>query len=126
MGALRDVIALLIVACERLQLDGVLWVPAHYHTAAQGRRTSRFLRPEDEGLFRALEPALAGLPLPAAAFAVEHGRVLDGATGAPLAWHPMQVVVPASDRLRQQLEGDEYRRLAEAAAAAHAFQLAPG
>ncbi|HYL06650.1 MAG TPA: hypothetical protein VE075_11455 [Thermoanaerobaculia bacterium] len=126
LGALRDVIALLIVACERLQLDGVLWVPAHYHTAAQGRRTSRFLHPEDEGVFRALEPALAGLPLPAAALAVEHGRVLDGVTGAPFVWHPMQVVVPASDRLRHQLDGDEYRRLADAAAAAHAFRLAPG
>ena len=126
LGALRDVIALLVVACERMQLDGVLWVPAHYHTAAQGRRTSRFLLPADEGVFRALEPALAGLPLPAAAFAVERGRVVDGATGAPFVWHPMQVVVPASDRLRQRLEGDEYRRLAEAEAAAHAFRLAPG
>jgi acetoin utilization deacetylase AcuC-like enzyme len=126
LGMLRDVIALLIVACERLQLDGVLWVPAHYHTAAQGRRTSRFLHPADEGLFRALEPVLAGLPLPAAAFAVERGQVLDGATGTPLVWHPMQVVVPASDRLRQQLEADEYRRQADAAAAAHDFRLARG
>jgi acetoin utilization deacetylase AcuC-like enzyme len=125
LGMLRDVLALLIVACERLQLDGVLWVPAHYHTAAQGRRTSRFLHPADEGTFRALEQALAGLPLPAAAFAVEQGQVLDDATGAPFAWHPMQVVLPASDRLRQQLEADEFRRLADAAAAAHAFRLAP-
>jgi acetoin utilization deacetylase AcuC-like enzyme len=126
LGMLRDVLALLIVAGERLQLDGVLWVPAHCHTAAQGRRASRFLNPDDEGTFRALEQALAGLPLPAAAFAVERGQVLDDATGAPFAWHPMQVVLPASDRLRRQLESDEYRRLAEAAAAAHAFRLAPG
>jgi acetoin utilization deacetylase AcuC-like enzyme len=125
LGMLRDVIALLVVACERLQLDGVLWVPAHYHTAAQGRRTSRFLQPADEGLFRALERALGGLPLPVAAFAVEQGRVLDDATGAPFVWHPMQVVVPASDRLRRQLEGEDYRRLAEAEEAAHAFRLAP-
>ncbi|MBV8201848.1 MAG: hypothetical protein JOZ15_14590, partial [Acidobacteria bacterium] len=124
LGMLRDVIALLIVACERLQLDGVLWVPAHYHTAAQGRRTSRFLHATDEGLFRTLERALAGLPLPQAAFAVERGRVVDGATGLPFAWHPMQVVVPASDRLRRQLDGEDYQRLADAAAAAHAFRLA--
>jgi hypothetical protein len=52
--------------------------------------------------------------------------VLDGTTGKPLAWHPMQVVVPASDRLRQQLEADEYRRQADAAAAAHDFRLATG
>ena len=125
LGMLRDVVALLVVACERLQLDGVLWVPAHFHTAAQGRRAGSFLHPEDEGTFRALERAVAGLPLPAAAFAVEQGRVIDEATGAPFAWHPMPVVVPVSDRLRQQLAGDEHRRRADAAAAAHAFRLVP-
>jgi acetoin utilization deacetylase AcuC-like enzyme len=126
LGLLRDVVALLLVACERLQLDGVLWVPAHYSAAAQGRRASRFLEPADEGLFRALEQALAGLPLAAAASAVDQGRVLDIATGAPFVWHPMAVVVPAGERLRQQLDGEEYRRLAAVAAAAHAFRLAPG
>lgn len=125
LAMLRDVIALLIVACERRQLDGVLWVPAHFHTAAQGRRAGSFLHPEDEGTFRALERAVAGLPLPVAAFAVEQGRVIDDATGAPFVWRPMPVVVPASDRLRQQLAGDEHRRLADDAAAAHAFRLAP-
>jgi acetoin utilization deacetylase AcuC-like enzyme len=125
LGMLRDVVALLVVACERLQLDGVLWVPAHFHTAAQGRRAGSFLRPEDEGTFRALERAVAGLPLPAAVFAVEQGRVIDDATGAPFAWHPMPVAVPVSDRLRRQLASDEHRRLADAAAAAHAFRLVP-
>jgi len=125
LGMLRDVIALLVVACERLQLDGVLWVPAHFHTAAQGRRAGSYLHPEDEGTVRALERAVAGLPLPAAAFAVEQGRVIDDATGAPFAWRPMPVVVPVSDRLRRQLAGEEHRRRADAAAAAHAFRLLP-
>jgi acetoin utilization deacetylase AcuC-like enzyme len=125
LGMLRDVIALLVVACERRQLDGVLWVPAHFHTAAQGRRAGSFLHPEDEGTFRALERAVAGLPLPVAAFAVEQGRVIDDATGAPFVWRPMPVVVPVSDRLRRQLAGEEHQRRADAAAAAHAFRLLP-
>jgi acetoin utilization deacetylase AcuC-like enzyme len=123
LGMLADVVALLVVACERLQLDGVLWVPAHFHTAIQGRRTGSFLHPEDEGALRAFERAVAGLPLPAAAFAVEQGRVIDDATGAPFAWRPMPVVVPVSDRLRRQLAGEEHRRRADAAAAAHAVRL---
>jgi len=124
LGMLRDVIALLVVACERLQLDGVLWVPAHYHTAVQGRRAGRFLDPVDEGVFRALEQAVAGLPLPVAAAAVEQGKVLDDSTGTPFDWHPMRMAVPASQRLREQLDGEEHRRLAETAAAVHAFRLA--
>jgi acetoin utilization deacetylase AcuC-like enzyme len=123
LGILRDVISLLLVACERLQLDGVLWVPAHYHTAGQGRRTSRFLDPADEGTFRALERAVAGMPLPDAAFAVEQGRVVDAATGEPFAWHPMPVVVPASEALRRQLDGEDYRQ--QAAAAETDFRVVP-
>jgi acetoin utilization deacetylase AcuC-like enzyme len=123
LGMLPDVIALLVVACERLQLDGLLWVPAHYHTAAQGRRISRFLHPADEGLFRAIEQAVAGLPLAAATQAVEHGQLLDAPTGAPFLWRPMPMVVPAGERLRRQLDGEEYRQTAEAAAAAHVFRL---
>ena len=126
LGMLRDLIALLAVAAERQQLDGLLWVPAHYHTAAQGRHASRCLRPGDEGLLRALVHAVAGLPLPVAARAVEQGWLLDGATGAPFVWKPMPMVVPASDHLRRQLEGDEYRRQADAAEAAHAYRLADG
>jgi acetoin utilization deacetylase AcuC-like enzyme len=125
LGMLRDVIALLVAACERLQLDGVLWVPAHYHTAAQGRRASQFLHPADEGLFRAVEKAVGGLPLTAAVKAVEQGQILDAATGAPFVWRPMTVVVPASERLRRQRASEEYRQQADAAAAAHVFRLAP-
>jgi acetoin utilization deacetylase AcuC-like enzyme len=125
LGMLRDVIALLLVACERLQLDGVLWVPAHYYTAAQGRRASQFLHPADEGLFRAIERAVNGLDLAAATTAVEQGQLLDASTGAPFVWHPMTVVVPAGERLRRQLASEEYRQQADAAAAAHVFHLAP-
>jgi len=49
--------------------------------------------------------------------------VIDDATGEPFVWRPMPVVVPVSDRLRQQLAGEEHQRLADAAAAAHAFRL---
>jgi acetoin utilization deacetylase AcuC-like enzyme len=124
LGLLRDMIALLIVACERAQLDGLLWVPAHYHTAAQGRRLSRFLHAADEGLFRALAAALGPLPLAAAVAALEQGRVRDASTGAPFVWRPMAVVVPVSGRLREQLEGAAYEREATAAAASHHFVLA--
>ncbi len=115
LGLLRDTIAMLVVLCEQLRLDGLLWVPGHFHTAAQGRRTGVFLHPADEGVFRSLERAVAGLPLPAAARAVEEGGVADAETGEPFAWHPMPVVVPVSERLRQRTAGGDYQRAAAAA-----------
>ena len=98
---LHDIIALLVLACDRLQLDGIVFVPAHYHVAAQGRKIVRFLNPEDEGLFRALERALAGLPLAEAAVLVADGRLIDTLTGQPFAWQPVPMVFPVSERLRE-------------------------
>jgi acetoin utilization deacetylase AcuC-like enzyme len=115
LGLLRDTLAMLVVLCEQLQLDGLLWVPGHFHTAVQGRRTGAFLDPADEGLFRSLEKAVAGLPLPAADHAVESGQVVDAASGEAFAWHPMPVVVPVSERLRQRIGGGDYERAAAGA-----------
>ncbi|MEA2695310.1 MAG: hypothetical protein QOJ16_4697, partial [Acidobacteriota bacterium] len=123
LGLLPDVTALLVVACERLRLDGLVFVPAHYHTAAQGRRILRFLSPEHEGLFRALQAALAPFPLAEAAAAVEEGRVVDAATGEALAWPPMLMVLPVAERLKAKLEGEDYE--AKAAAAHRSFAVRP-
>lgn len=116
LGLLPDVMALLIVACERLQLDGVLFVPAHYNTASQGRKYLRFLEPADEAFLRGLETALHGRPLSEATHSVEQRRVVDVRTGRAVAWRSMPMVYPLTDRLRQRVNGEEYeRKVAEAA-----------
>jgi len=122
LGMLHELIALFVLACDRLQLDGILFVPSHYHVAAQGRKTMRFLDPADEGRFRALERALQGLPLAAAAKALDAGRVAD-AGGRPLAWQPAAMVFPVSERMRERLAADEYETRAAEAAARHAVSL---
>lgn len=115
LGVLPDIMALLIVACDRLQLDGLLFVPAHYNTASQGRKYLRFLEPVDEAFLRGLEKALHGLPLSEATHSVEQRRVVDGHTGRAVAWRSMPMVYPVTDRLRDRVTGEEYeRRVAEA------------
>ncbi|HEY0554995.1 MAG TPA: histone deacetylase, partial [Thermoanaerobaculia bacterium] len=129
LGMLHDLIALFILACDRLQLDGLLFVPSHYHVAVQGRKTMRFLNPDAEGVYRALEPALQGLSLSAAANALAAGRVIDtGDAGnrdksAPFTWEPVAMTYPVSERLREQVTGEEYERRAAAEASRHAFVL---
>jgi len=118
---LQDLIALFVLICDRLQLDGILFVPSHFHIAAHGRKTTRFLSPIDEGLYRALEQALRPLPFAEAAAAVAAGRVVDTATGQPLVWHPAPMVFPVGERLREQVTGEEYERQAAEEAARHAF-----
>lgn len=124
LGLLGDVMALLVIACDRLHLDGVVFVPAHYHVAVQGRRLLRFASPAHEGRFRAVSAALAGLPLAAASAAVEAGRLRDAETGRPLRWEPMPMLIPVSERARAATGGEEYDRLAAGGAEAHRFELA--
>ena len=122
LGMLQDIMALLILVCDRLQLDGLLFVPSHFHTISQGKNL-RFLNPEDEGLLRSVRAVLSGLPLVEASRAVIEGRVVDARTGRAFAWTPLPMVLPVSDRLREQVQGDEYERLAAAAAGRHGFVL---
>jgi acetoin utilization deacetylase AcuC-like enzyme len=123
LGLLTDIIALLIVACDRLQLDGLLFVPSHFHTASQGRKHLRFVHPEHDGLIRALDKALAGLNLAEATNAVATQRVVDARTGRKFEWRPMPMVLPVSTALNERLNDGEYQKKAEESAAGYEFRL---
>lgn len=117
LGMLSDVMAMMVLACDRLRLDGLLFVPAHYHTASQGRKYLRFLEPRDEAFLRGLERAMAGVPLHEATHAVEQKRVVDGRTGRFVDWRTMPMVMPVTDRLRERVTGAAYeKKVAEEAA----------
>jgi acetoin utilization deacetylase AcuC-like enzyme len=122
LGMLEDIMALLVLACDRLQLDGLLFVPAYFHTAAQGKNL-RFLKPDDEGVVRALRAALDGRPLAEASQAVAEGRVIDQRTGRSFEWTPRPMVLPVTPRLREMVEGEEYEKKAAETAAQQSFAV---
>ena len=126
LGMLRDIVAMLILVCERLGLDGLVFVPSHYHLAAQSRQVLRFAEPEAEGRFRALEAALRGLPLAEATRAVGSGRVRRADTGEVFSWAPAPMVLPLSKALTEKVRSDAYRREVEAAVERHQFRVASG
>ncbi len=103
LGMLREVIALLVLACERVGLDGLVFVPAHFHIAAQSNRYVRFLSPAAAERFQAMREALAGLPLMEATHAVEQGCLVDVASGETVAWQPEPMVYPVSAAMQQRL-----------------------
>jgi hypothetical protein len=68
----------------RLGLGGVVFRPAHYHTAYAARHEFQFVDPHRQGRFEALVRDLAGVPLLEATTAIAEGKVrMDG---APYAW----------------------------------------
>lgn len=103
LGLFREVIAWLILLCERLHLDGIASTPAQYYMAVLGRHHVDFLDPAARARFQALLAALKGLHLVEAERALAEGRVVD-ADGRPVAWEPAVTVFPVSDRLRDRLD----------------------
>jgi acetoin utilization deacetylase AcuC-like enzyme len=124
LGFSPDVGAMLLLICERLGLDGVYFVPSHLHLASRASRLLRFLEPAAEARWRALRPLVDRLPLAVAASAVETGRIRDAA-GRPMHWIPSPMVLPWSDRLKAQVEGEDFERAVAEAGAGLRYELLP-
>jgi acetoin utilization deacetylase AcuC-like enzyme len=103
LGLLREVVAWLVRVCETLRLDGLGARPAQYYMAALSRRHMRFLDPAHQARFDALYRLLGGMPLPEAEEALTQRRVVNPATGQPVAWEPALQVYPVSPRLTELL-----------------------
>lgn len=123
LGLLKDVLGWLVVVVEMLELDGLFYVPSHYHIAAQSRELVRFLEPRHEARFRKLKELLGDLPLTAASEAVEDGRVVNSVTGKPITWGRCPMVLPVSDELEERVFGDAYERGVQEAEADYDLRL---
>jgi acetoin utilization deacetylase AcuC-like enzyme len=119
LGMLREVVAWIVLLCERLKLDGLVSAPSQYYMAVQGRHHVQFLERDVEARFTALHELLAGLPLADAEAALAAGRVLAADSGEPVRWEPGVTVYPVSGRMRALL-GDR-----PAAAARPRYVLQP-
>ena len=125
LGMLRELFGWLVVLAETLELDGLFFYPSQYHLAALSRRHARFLHPEHEASYRALEGVLAGIPLPDASSALGAGRIVNARGGAAVQWEPYPLVIPVSTRLKEHLSAETYERRVEEALTALALLIRP-
>ena len=88
LGAVQQILGMLMMSCERLGYDGLAFNPAWYHVAAMSRGPAQFLDPEDAARFDALHEQLARRPL------------LE-ATAEAGDWAGRTMVVPVSDALKE-------------------------
>lgn len=122
LGCLDRIMMMLAMACERLELDGVLFSPAHYHVARLARGAMAFLDPKVEAVYLAIEAALDGVHLAEASGLVDAGKVVDE-DGKAVRWVSEAMALPASDRLKEAVQGDAYERAVEEAIAGLHFRL---
>jgi acetoin utilization deacetylase AcuC-like enzyme len=116
LGGLRIMVGMLAMAAERLGFDGLTFVPAHFHTAAQARGLLRFLEPEAEALFSAIKEALGARTLLDASHAMAQRALVDATTGEPVAWKPSRMVLPLTPALLEKVQGPAFDARVEASA----------
>lgn len=84
LGLAREAGSMLARMAIRLGLGGVVFRPAHYHTAYPARHDFAFVDPERQGRFEALVRDLGHLPLAEVTSLLDEGRVR--MNGEPYAW----------------------------------------
>lgn len=117
LGLLRDTAAVLVVLCERLELDGLLFTPSHFHLAARSRPLALNPDPLKEARFQAVMSLVKGLRLWEAAAIVDRGGIQDAASGEGLTWEPSPLVSPVSRRAKDHFEAREFTDQVQAALA---------
>jgi acetoin utilization deacetylase AcuC-like enzyme len=94
LGIAEEVGSVLIATANRLHLDGVSYIPSHYHVAWLARSRMRFVDPRAHGRFRALCRYFEGVSLSQASYAMEAG--LPTEEGDTIQWTP-ELMVHAID-----------------------------
>ena len=113
----------MIVACERVGLDGLVVTPSQFHLAVQWQRRLRFLDPRAAARLRAMREAMPGLALSEAARAREAAHLVDARTGATCTYQPAPMVLPLSDELKAALDEATYVRAMDEVADEFRFTL---
>jgi hypothetical protein len=108
LGIGREIMALLKIMTERLQQEGMMAFPEHYHNGMLYDRELLFFSPEREGELKALERDLQDLSLAQASWAIETGLVIDNETGNPYKWRGEEMIWPLSKRLKDYFNSEEY------------------
>jgi acetoin utilization deacetylase AcuC-like enzyme len=115
LGVVGEVLSMLVLMCERLSLDALVFVPGHFHLASLASALMRMLDPEDEARLRALKALQSGRTLAELARVLEVGHVVDRQTDKRVRWEPKPMVFALSDALREEMVGESYEAKVEAA-----------
>lgn len=126
LGLMRDTAAVLVVACERMDLDGLVFIPTHFHLATLAHPLAVFADPVHQARLLALRHAVRGLRLNEAAQAVTGGLVIDEITGQPVRWVPAPMVIPVATDLIEYFSSAEFESKVGKARKDFRFRLTPG
>lgn len=123
LGLVRPLVRRLHDWARNWGKDGLLNFPEYFHNACLYAEAFRFVSPARQGRFEALQRDLAPHPLAVASSLVDAGEIVEEPGARELRWEPGEMIAPITAGIAAYLEGEEYRRAADAARAAVRFRL---
>jgi hypothetical protein len=121
LGIGNEIGEMLALMAMRLQCDGILAAPNHYHNACLYSRKMWFLKACRQGEFLALERDLGHLGLAERSWAVELGCV--ETNGAVFKWPGARMVLPLEERLHRYVQSPPYEKTCAESREALRFNL---
>ena len=119
----RKIVGIFINMSLRLQTDGLINIPEHYHNAVFYSKHFKYFNPYTQGQFLAMQRDLRMVGLFKAAWAVEHDCVVEKKSGMPWKWFTDEQVLFVSQRLEKYFDSKEYKTKVEEAENSHEFEI---
>ena len=125
LGLFRWFGEILRLMAVRLERDGLMNNPEHFHNGHLYGKVMRFLRPDDEAVLRAIERDLGDVPLVELSAAINDGRVVEATSGEVLRWSARSQVLAVTPRLQAYFAADVYQRQLEQRLSELQYRLVP-
>lgn len=109
LGIGRTVMLMLMQACYRLHLDGIMVHPNWAHNAVMYHRRFRFVDPEAEGSLRSLYQLVKEYSLYKVAWGIEAGAVYRVENNSEFVWAGAEMVYGAGSYIAAHFGSDWYR-----------------
>ncbi|MBZ0254395.1 MAG: hypothetical protein K8I02_13730, partial [Candidatus Methylomirabilis sp.] len=121
----EEVMELLIQMARRLERDGLVNFPDHYHNAFLYARNFRYFSPFTQGRVMAVARDAGAETLARISWAIEWGCLLDGRTGRSVPWSEFrgEQILPIAPLLGEYFERPDYWERAERAAEEASFRF---
>jgi hypothetical protein len=108
LGILKNLEGVMLEFCEKLNFEGILDIPEHYHGALMYSPKFFFFNPQMQGKLRAMMRDLSQFPLEQVSHAVELGCVINRGRGEFERWSPGEQILPVSERFVSYFSSTAY------------------
>ncbi len=110
LGLSAIVVELLMIACWRLGVSGLINFPGHYHNAFLYSKIFYYLDPLAQAKLQVLKKNFKNLPIDKLSWGIEWGCVKDLKSNEIFNWMVGEQLVPLDDVLKKLFNGKKYKK----------------